>query len=198
MILIVSALKSEIQYLINCYSANQKVQIESGSLYISEDFHFLRTGVGYKLAVNSLKSYLAIHKPEMILNIGTAGALNTNFEIGSIVNVRSINCIEQSKIVNLPSFPGATSIIAGSVLTVREAIQSKTTKDELSKAFQADLVDMESYYFANIAQKEKIKFYSIKIVTDCADENTNTEFTNNYKQLTNALGKYASRALKIT
>lgn len=195
MIAIVSALKGEISPLFNHYPVTRKLQMGKGTLYETSAFHLVRLGMGPENSKDTLKIYLAENKPDLILNIGMAGRLNPAIMIGSIHFINRIYCSKESKSISLtvPSIINPQSSV--SLLTVDQPLTDPLIRDNFFKKFQAGLVDMEAYGLAQTAAIVDIPFYSIKIVSDSADENTKNDFIKDYEKLSEKLGEYVIKFL---
>lgn len=186
MITIVSALKSEIAPFLEYYSAGNKTALAGGSLYrISGQFHFLRTGVGGAQAAKVLSAYLNSYQPQVLINIGLAGSLNSQIAPGSLFSINEIHSTGRDAI-QLPSWPGA-ELQSASLITVNEAVLSDEGRARLFARFGADLVDMEAYELARIARQHGISFFCFKIVSDDAGEEAEKQFMNNYRVLSGQL-----------
>jgi len=186
MLTIISALKSEISPLLQRVCIAEKIKLGSGSLYLSENFHFLRTGIGPEKAGKVLKLYLKQFKPHKILNIGLAGKLNPDLNLGEIYSI--------SKIFFEDNFPIEIAyqqkINFVSLLTVDQPVTAASLRNELFKKFNSDLVDMEAYSLAEICIENSLHFESIKIISDEADSRTKITFIKNYKRLASRLAEF--------
>lgn len=187
MILIIAALKAELVPLIQRYNALQKERVASGTIFLSEKIHLLRTGVGMQKARDVLTAYLQKYHPYKIINVGTAGALNPNLTMGMVTEVVNIQS-EYSDIVHInPLYSNKQIFERANLLTVKEAVTDKQQKRKIFTEFKADIVDMEAYTLAKIASQNDIDFHCVKIISDLADNNTVEGFKNNYTDLCNEL-----------
>lgn len=195
MITIISALKGEITPLFNHYPIIKKLPMGKGTLYETSAFHLVRLGMGPENSKDTLKIYLAENKPNLILNIGMAGRLNPAIMIGSIYFINRIYYSKESKSISqtVPSIITPQSSV--SLLTVDQPLTDPLIRDNFFKKFQAGLVDMEAYGLAQTAAIADIPFYSIKIVSDSADENTKNDFIKEYEKLSEKLGEYVIKFL---
>ena len=186
MITIVSALKSEIAPLLQRVPITEKRILASGSLYISDKIHFLRTGIGKQKAEKVFNLYLEQFRPEKVLNIGLAGKLNPDFKIGEIYCISRIFSADAEPIkINFHSQSKCASL-----LTVDQPVADISLRDKLHRQYNADLVDMEAYSIANTVRKKNISFNCVKIISDSADINTEKTFLENYRQLSKKLTEF--------
>jgi adenosylhomocysteine nucleosidase len=196
MILIVAALKAELLPLIQYFRIEQKELVAQGTLYHSEKLHLLRTGVGMQKAGETLSTYLKKYQPGKIINIGTAGALNPKFGTGKIIEAKCIKNEQVDEIYLIPLQINQQLFEQVNLLTVTEAVLDRQRKEKLSTEYNVDIVDMEAFALANIAQQNNIEFYCIKIISDQADENAKKDFENNYKNLIDKLSEQIVNFLK--
>ncbi len=185
MITIISALKGELEPFINRFVLREKNTIAQGSVYIVNDrFHFLRLGVGKESCRSTLFAYLKIYHPKLLINIGTAGAINPKIDEGSVFNIEKIYTVRKDTPLILDSI---NELKPGVLLTIDKPLLDASLRKDFFEEYKADLVDMEAYYCSEIALQHHIEFISWKIATDSADENTITDFKKNFKRLTNKL-----------
>lgn len=181
MILIVAAIKAELLPLVEHLKVDQKEMIGQGTLYFSDKTHLLRTGVGMQKAEEALSAYLEKYQPEKIINVGTAGSLNSDFSVGLITEPVRIRNEREEEINPIPLFQNQSLFKKSILLTVNDAVQNQKQKKKLFNQFSADIVDMEAFALAKLSRQHNIDFHCIKIISDHADEHTIDDFKNNYK-----------------
>ena len=189
MILIVAALKTELLPLIKFFNIDQIKSIGSGTLYYNRKLHLLQTGIGMNNARVMLSEYLETYHPERILNIGTAGALNPEVVIGSVMQVEIILNETYDKIYTELISPGPVYLKKAALLTMSRAVVDQKRKEKLFNNYKADLVDMEAFALAGIAAAKNIRLSCIKVVSDNADNNASIDFKNNYKDAVKCLSE---------
>ena len=189
MILIVAALKTELLPLIKFFNIDQIKSIGSGTLYYNRKLHLLQTGIGMNNARVMLSEYLETYHPERILNIGTAGALNPEVVIGSVMQVEIILNKTFDKIYTELLSPGSVYLKKAALLTMSRAVVDQKRKEKLFNNYKADLVDMEAFALAGIAAAKNIRLSCIKVVSDNADNNASIDFKNNYKDAVKCLSE---------
>ena len=195
MILIVAALKGELLLLIEYYKINQKENFGEGTLYPSEKIHLLRTGLGMDKARYTLSAYLEEYQPMRIINVGTAGALNSEFTIGLMTEPEIIYNEKKEIIRPQPLYDGQYLLKKSKLITVNNPVLTQIQKNKLLKDFNADIVDMEAFIIGSLARGKNIEFHNVKIISDYANEQTTDDFKNSYKIITEKLSEYLIKYL---
>ncbi len=187
MITVSSALKGELQPLFEYFKIKNKINIEGGSLYIVNDkLHLLRCGVGGARCLKSLSAYFKAYATDGLINIGTAGIIRQGIEPGEIFSIVKIYGRKNKKKYELQD---DGDFYKASLLSVDEPLTDIELRNEYFGRYGIDLVDMEAWYCAQLADEHKIKFISWKIASDYADSNTQEDFLKNYKWLTQKLAR---------
>ena len=184
---IISALKSELNPLFTYFPLLDKVPLNGGTLYRTEYLQILRTGVGQEKTKQVLKAFLKDHHPDLVLNIGLVGSLTAEYEPGRIFYINEVLSEKTEALFKLSKLSADIPFPAARLLTANKAVTEAQTRDALHKAFAAELVDMEAYYLAQKCSVEGIPFYSIKIISDRADQMTEQIFMENYKEKSRTL-----------
>ena len=134
------------------------------------------TGVGKINAARTTTQLILEEKPEMILNVGTAGCLQRNF-LGGVYGVNEV--IERDMMAE-PLAPRGTvplsdqpSVLLSDFGTVRCATGDSfvTSKDAWLIENGVGLVDMELFAIAKVSSHYGVRWKSIKFASDLADEN---------------------------
>ena len=185
MLVIAAALKAELQPFILHYKTGKKINTNGGSLYIADDtLHLLCCGLGGEAFGKTLSHYLQKYRPDIIINIGTAGIINKDIKQGEVISVNKVYKAGSRESFELIPVKGFKT---GRLLTVDEALTSRKLRDSYFLEYQADLADMEAWYGAQLSAEYNINFRCFKIASDHADENAEKDFMKNYKQLTQKL-----------
>jgi hypothetical protein len=150
-VLILSATKAEQNLL------SQQIQ-KSISNKIAIEFKVLGIGKRFRKSIGSLK----LTKYDYVLLIGLAGAIKETFQTGDIVCPEYIFLSGQESPIKNYSFSGEIKA-QGKLFCATKVIKDQE-KVKLSETY--DYVDMESYYFAEHCQKQKVNFSVIKSVLD--------------------------------
>ena len=158
-----------------------KIKISTCS-FNNLSFSFIKTGIGIKNTINSLTKLHNFISSGIIVNIGMAGALNPNYQTGFWLAVNKLSSTETDETItceHCDCFPTA------SILTSKNEIIEKISRDNLFKKFNAPLVDMEAFYIARFAKRKKMPCFIFKFVSDFADETT-------YQNFNKIIAKYNS------
>lgn len=179
--------------------------LEEETVAFPADAPILHVGVGKVQAAARLAHHLAVtsDRPNLIINIGTAGGLQgqplaTVIEVGT-VHQHDFDQAGVSAFVgrDLEGGPITLSAPAGTVarLTTGDRIVT-TERDRRDLAATADLVDMEGYAIAAVATRFGIPVRIVKAVSDAADDETFTTWTGTLRHCSDALvGWLAERGI---
>lgn len=139
------------------------------------DYDVLHTGIGKVNASYALTTRIALQKPSVIVNLGTAGSRKHTG--GSIINPTRF--VQRDMNVTALGFAPYQTPFSEDPITLEygRALEGYAggicgTGDnfascEAAEAF--DVVDMEAYALALICQREQIPFLCLKYVSDGAD-----------------------------
>ncbi len=186
MLTIISALKSEIEPIIDFFPPTPVLPCAHGALRRYQRFDLLRTGPGHQRASKTLQTYLQHTQPDQVLLVGFAGALAPHLNIGQIFQVNEV-CLPQGASIVLPPFNLGQNLPQARLLTVETPVEDSITKQNLYQRTGAQLVDMEGYYLAQLFQSKQISFSIVKGISDQAQAGARTQFKQNIKQLSQKL-----------
>jgi nucleoside phosphorylase len=158
----------------------KKTTIGSGTRYIGEDsIQLLRCGMGGGCRC-VLESCLSENNAVSIINVGTAGIVNPAIKTASIFKIRKFyNPSGENIILNEMD----SLLESASMITVDQPLENRSLRDRYFADYRVDLVDMEGWYCAETARKRGVPFAAYKIASDYADENSQSEFMENYRKL---------------
>ena len=133
------------------------------------------TGIGKVNAAVHLSKALSEKACDRVINLGICGCVNPDIQPLSIFAVSRImegdrDFYSPKHDILLPCLPSCT-LPSSILMTQDKAITRPEQRLRVSEK-GATLVDMEGYALAKTAQIFNIPFYSFKIVSDHADENT--------------------------
>lgn len=144
------------------------------------------TNVG-KVNATMMASYVINeHKPDMIINYGTAGTVN-NKHSGLV----EVDVILQRDMMTEPQAPrgvtpfeenktaGPIMLNAGTNITLGTGDSFVQETDPWFSYANVDIVDMEAYGIAKVCKSNGVPFKCFKYVTDFADENAMKNWTAN-------------------
>ncbi|MCL5072723.1 MAG: hypothetical protein M1308_17795, partial [Actinobacteria bacterium] len=209
MILILGALKFEVSSILKKMKnikilASGSIPAYEG-LINGKKILLVVTGMGKKnaeTAAGFIKEYRfnsdnVQNKNEPIKKIiiaGVSGALHRNFLIGDIVICKSVYFVHQagSKTAADESMPvlcksiqvedpqpGNCPVYCGNLLTVSNIVTDNNTKESLNSRFDADAVDMESYWLLQFLETLKIPVICIRSISD----NMKYDLSKSYERL---------------
>jgi len=155
--------------------------------------YFNYTGVGKINATYNTLKLINLYKPKIIINYGTAGAINT--ELNGI--------IECTKFYQRDMDTRSLDFELGETPfdNIKEIIISKNgfscgTGDNFVNQkidMEVDVVDMEAYAIAKVCKLEKIEFKCFKYISDNADKNANNDWKKNLISGAQAFSKFFNK-----
>ena len=145
--------------------------------------YFYYTGAGKINATYNLTKLIEIHRPDEVINFGTAGAVVKNLE-GVIECTKfyqrdmDVTALMDLKIGDTP-FDDIKEII-----TSTDGYSCGTGDSFVTGKIpiKVDVVDMEAYALAKVCKLEKIKFRCFKFISDNADESASIDWVDNCKK----------------
>tara|TARA_B110000238_G_scaffold189009_1_gene220636 strand:- start:201 stop:725 length:525 start_codon:yes stop_codon:yes gene_type:complete len=151
--------------------------------------YFNHIGVGKINATYNTVRLINIHKPKVIINYGTAGAINT--ELKGIVECTKFYQRDMD-VRGLDFELGETPFDSiKEIITSNNGYSCGTGDSFVNKNIdmKVDLVDMEAYAIAKVCKLENIGFRCFKFISDNADEDANIDWNENLKLGANAFKK---------
>ncbi len=150
---------------------------ESQGLFEEAGIKPFYTGVGQVKATYSLTEAILKTRPTSILNLGTAGSFHLNqgdcVECSAFIQRHDL--IKNKKIFAAAALTDLNKVICGTA----DHVQYKTSSSE---AMPFDIMDMEAYALAYVADQMKIPFYSVKYITDNSDNGVFLDWKKNLRQ----------------
>jgi|TARA_B110000093_G_scaffold101770_1_gene109414 adenosylhomocysteine nucleosidase len=151
--------------------------------------YFNHTGVGKINATYNTLRLINFHKPKIIINYGTAGAINA--ELKGIIECTKF--YQRDMDVRSLNFElGETPFDKIKEIIISQNGYSCGTGDSFVNKkidMKVDIVDMEAYAIAKICKLENIEFRCFKYISDNADENANIDWNENLALGVNAFSK---------
>jgi len=142
------------------------------------NWNIVYSGVGKVNAALTVVNAYNIFNPSIIINYGTAGALNSNLK-----GLIPVNTFKQRDMdVRALGFKlGETPFEKNKIIKFNYVGYSCGTGDNFvisNQILQTDVVDMEAYSIAKFCYLNKIRFYCYKYVSD----NANNEAANDWEE----------------
>jgi adenosylhomocysteine nucleosidase len=134
------------------------------------------TGIGKVNSARLTTELILATKPDLILNVGTAGSLHENL-LGEVLGIKDV--IERDMIAE-PLAPRGTVPLSDQLPVLESSFGNArcatgdsfvTLKDQWLLDNLVDLVDMELFAIAKVAAHYGVEWKSIKFASDLADEN---------------------------
>jgi nucleoside phosphorylase len=177
-ILIASALKPELLPI--------QMAVQKALPAYADRINYLVTGCGLQAAQQSLADYLSKTPIAQVINCGTAGAIKPEVHLFEIVSPNSILSEIDKHLVTLKPnrnrqfdrFAKQQGWFVGSLCSSAVPITSSAQKERLRRQ-AIDIVDMEAFALLQVCRQYQLPFYCLKVVTDYAQENSETEFQQN-------------------
>jgi adenosylhomocysteine nucleosidase len=157
--------------------------------------YFNHTGVGkINASYNTLK-LINIHKPKLIINYGTAGAINT--KLNGIVECTKFYQRDMD-VRGLDFELGETPFDKiKEIITSKDGYSCGTGDSFVNKKIdmEVDVVDMEAYAIAKVCKLENIEFKCFKYISDNADVNADNDWNKNLAKGASAFASLLSAQL---
>jgi adenosylhomocysteine nucleosidase len=184
MIAILGAVKRETAGLLTQIDKVNQVSegIDRGIIY-GKEIILVRTGAGPKNAKSAIERLCSFYKPDIILSIGWAGGTKEkiNYEKlsqGDIVIADAVYCDynQSAKPISCDDYlyNSACQVLkknhirfhTGASLTSTRPLLLSEEKKEAGERHPVVMIEMESYEIALTAEKNKIPFLVIRVITD--------------------------------
>ena len=180
--------------------------------HLPSDVEVLVTGVGKARAAAGLARRLADHLPDMVVNVGTAGAVDN--VLSGLVEVTwvtqhdfpydAIEALVGTTIdrgfVLAPHAPPQLSPVAPSRSTsLATGDMFVASADEARRLAAAGihLVDMEAYGYASVCAAFGVALRCVKVVSDTADEAAGASWLDTIDACAHSLGNWVSAHIAL-
>jgi len=135
------------------------------------------TGVGKVNAAHRATKFILQHKPELVINYGTAGAIDKTLR-GKLVQVggfvqRDMDCSPLGFESGITPYEDTPKVIGDEYLVCGSGDSFVTTK---YTCCGSDVVDMEAYAIAKVCKELSVPFKCFKYLSDEADENAGRDW----------------------
>lgn len=154
--------------------------------YRGKELLLVQTGMGKERAEAATRFILDRYSVTTLVSFGFAGALSEELKAGDVVLCSTVHYAQEEGIAENPRsycsddrvLSLATRALAstagdfhnGDGVTVPRLVLEAEDKKELGKAFNAHIVDMESYWIAKMASDRQIPFVVVRSVSDTRRE----------------------------
>ncbi|MGN0086171.1 MAG: nucleosidase [Alloprevotella sp.] len=143
---------------------------------------YLCTGVGKTCAAFALTRAIGQLKPELVLNIGTAGTLR--YAVGDILacqrfidrdlettNLPGVDYLLANRLSH-PVLRALKSVVGGRELAEEFSVNTGDDFVTASHPFSGDVCDMEAFAHAYVCREMQLPFAAVKYVTDIVGQNS--------------------------
>ena len=135
------------------------------------------TGVGKINAAATTEQIIRNHKPDLIINYGTAGSLDTDLKgLVKVTGFVDRDMDARPLKFKLGQTPYEKDIMLGTPEVVCGTGDTFATE---KPKINCDVVDMEAYAIAKICKKHKVEFLCYKYISDSADESASDDWLKN-------------------
>ncbi|MEG2003073.1 MAG: 5'-methylthioadenosine/adenosylhomocysteine nucleosidase [Clostridia bacterium] len=210
---IIGAMDCEIKTLVKLYSA---VTV-SDNIYIAnyngKKIVIAKCGVGKVNAAALTQKIICTYSPEIIINTGAAGAIDSKVRIGDVIIAKTLSYHDFNPLELLDRYPPFSTkfscddtLIAlarksceihkypfkiGVIVSGDCFVSSDSIKKDIFLRFGALCTEMEGASIAHVCILNKVKFAVVRSVSDFADSNAEIDI-NNFEETA------ALRAAEIT
>lgn len=158
------------------------------------DFPIIFSGVGKLNAAHAANEAIRIHNPELVINLGTAGAINKS--PGDLLEIREV--VQRDMDARPLSPRGEIPFEDGfHILQSRFGHYKCGTGDSFVTEVDPwfiesgiEVIDMELYGIAFVCQKNKVPWRSVKYITDKVGSNSGDEWQKHLKLASKSLHDY--------
>lgn len=158
----------------------------------------LRSGVGKVSAAMATQFLIDHFQPRLVVNLGAAGALNSDLKPGSVIvtasaqewdvdlsalYMRQFFTLPPEEALNLSAILSVltSGVSTGKILTGDVFVADKNHRERLARKFSAIAVDMEAAAIAKVCAQNQTPFLIIKGISDQADNNAFLDLNQNLK-----------------
>lgn len=132
------------------------------------------TGIGAERARDAMARLCDAYQPNLIISAGLSGGLNPLLKAGDLVEPRwVVNDEQQALRLNggVPEFESNADVReqGATLLTTRVLADSVARKRELYETHRAAVVDMETYFLAQLAAERGVALRAVRAVSDPAN-----------------------------
>jgi nucleoside phosphorylase len=151
------------------------------------DLSFLKISMGFKKDADYLKSILTKNQIDLVINVGSAGALSPGLAMSEVVFPElylAWDTVPLTAELLLGKWSAMRSKLPvdfrrGALYTSTVPVRSTKYRNEIFTQTGALYVDMEAYRIAELCLEQQVPFTALKVITDAADHQTLVSFDRN-------------------
>ncbi len=181
-----AALPAELAGLRRCMTV-EETRNYSGITWYQGHSHgqnllLVQTGMGRKAAERAGRIILDRYSPAALISFGFAGGLSKRLEAGSLVLCRQLYAEGDMRsrpvvcsdigLLTLAQAQQANgkAPLLGSSVTVDRVVSRPEEKRVLGETYQADVLEMESYWIGRVCAERQVAFLAVRAVSDEAGQ----------------------------
>lgn len=178
--------------------------------HVPDGVEVLVTGAGKARAAAGLARRLADHVPDIVVNVGTAGAVD-----GVVTGLVEVNWVTQHDFpydaietlagtridrgfvlaADSPPRPSPLAPSNGTVLATGDMFIASADDARRLSMSGIHLVDMEAYGYASVCAAFNVALRCVKVVSDAADETAGDSWLDTIDACARSLGTWVSQHL---
>ncbi|MGK5092019.1 5'-methylthioadenosine/S-adenosylhomocysteine nucleosidase [Deltaproteobacteria bacterium TL4] len=147
--------------------------------------------IGKRNTEVATKALIAEHRPQIMINFGSAGAISPQIKVGEIVVANAtaeylrkapycnLALVSEGLLQPARSFP---QIRIGPIVSANKIINNESMKLKLYERYQALCGDWESGVFMRVCQEAKVPGVPFRVVTDLGNAKAIADFMKNHKK----------------
>jgi adenosylhomocysteine nucleosidase len=123
------------------------------------------SGIGGMAARKAAEEVLGRVGPSLLISAGIAGSLTPSWKVGDVIAPAAVVPLGGTPklTVSLPEIPG---LHRGGTLVSTSTVAGPEEKVNLARKYQADVIDMEAGFVAEVAAAHDIPFAAVKAISD--------------------------------
>ncbi len=138
------------------------------------------SGVGRQAAAQATEDVIKVHHPQWVVSAGFAGALVPGMRRGHILMASSVVDQQQHPLeigfkIDPGVVEGTRSLHVGRLLTIDKLIRHREEKEKLAADYDAVACDMETIAVAQACRRRRVRFLSVRIISDGLDDHLPAE-----------------------
>ena len=164
----------------------------------------LVTGIGMQRVSLKIRQALRRKVYDLVLNIGTAGALKPSIVPLTILFPLQFAFWHETCLSSIaPRYPEELlkkiprHWLRGALLSSSIPVSSMAQRCSLLKLCQADGVDMEAFGIAEICQETRLPFFCLKVISDQAGDDAEKQFQENFSSALSLLSEATPIFLRL-
>ena len=172
--------------------------VEHAGTWQGKNIVVVETGMGRIAAARAAIDAIAIHKPSWVISAGYAGALVDGLPRGYLLMADTVCDVQGTELavgfkIDRKALKQHKKLRVGRLVTIDEVVRTEKAKRALGDQCNALACDMETAVIAEVCRHEKVRFLSVRVISDAVDDELPREIERlmQQKTLTRQLGAAA-------